>query len=110
MKVAPNHPGCPDFIYLTETEHKYGRRQTEGEGEAGFPRSREPDARLDPGIMTRANGRCPVVVGSRDPVHASRQQLSPHEADLLRGPHGNINLKTTDAGAPSQMRRVEVYR
>jgi len=31
-----------------EREHKQAERQTEGEGEAGSPLSREPDAGLDP--------------------------------------------------------------
>jgi len=35
---------------LTEREqvHKQAERQAQGEGEAGFPPSREPDAGLDP--------------------------------------------------------------
>jgi len=38
------------FIYLfdREIEHKWAERQAEGEGEAGSPLSREPDAGLDP--------------------------------------------------------------
>ena len=36
------------FIYLRE--HKQGEQPAEGEGEAGSPRSREPDAGLDPRI------------------------------------------------------------
>jgi len=38
-----------------EREHKQGEWQAEGEGEAGSPLSREPDAGAgsrDPGIMT----------------------------------------------------------
>ena len=31
------------FIYLTESEHKQGEQQAEGEGEAGSPFSRELD-------------------------------------------------------------------
>jgi len=36
------------FIYLTERDTARERTQAGGEGEAGFPRSREPDAGLDP--------------------------------------------------------------
>ena len=40
------------FIYLTgrerASEHKQGEQQSEGEGEAGSPLSREPDMELDP--------------------------------------------------------------
>ena len=38
------------FIYLTQRERQRERTQTEGvgKGEAGFPRSREPDAGPDP--------------------------------------------------------------
>jgi len=36
------------FIYLTEKHSERGNtRGAEGEGEAGFPQSREPDAGLD---------------------------------------------------------------
>ena len=39
-----------DFIYLLdrEREHKQGEQQAEGEGETGFPQSREPDTGLNP--------------------------------------------------------------
>jgi len=37
-----------DFIYLREREHKQGKWQAEGEGEAGLTMNREPDAALDP--------------------------------------------------------------
>ena len=38
------------FIYLREREsvHKQGEQQAEGEGEAGSPLGREPNAGLDP--------------------------------------------------------------
>jgi len=37
------------FIYLTETQQERGHKQGGvGEGKAGFPLSREPDAGLDP--------------------------------------------------------------
>ena len=36
-----------DFIYLFEIEHEPGG-EAEGEGDAGFPLSREPDVGLDP--------------------------------------------------------------
>jgi len=35
-------------IYLTEREHKQREQQTEEEGEADSPRSREPDVWADP--------------------------------------------------------------
>jgi len=40
-----------DFIYLFDREHKRGKQQAEGEGEAGSPLGREPDAGLDPGTL-----------------------------------------------------------
>ncbi|VCW77008.1 unnamed protein product, partial [Gulo gulo] len=36
------------FFCLFGRDHKQAERQPEGEGEAGSPRSREPDAGLDP--------------------------------------------------------------
>jgi len=37
-----------DFIYSFDREGTQARGVGEGEGEAGFPQSREPDAGLDP--------------------------------------------------------------
>ena len=35
------------YLFIREQEHKQGERQTEGEGEAGSPLSRELDVGLD---------------------------------------------------------------
>jgi len=36
------------FVYLNREQAQAGRVQAEGEGEAGSPPSKEPDAGLDP--------------------------------------------------------------
>jgi len=52
-----------DFIHLREREGESAQAGGEAEGEAGSPLSRELDMGLDrdPGIVTRAEGRCLAI-------------------------------------------------
>ncbi|XP_064429851.1 pirin isoform X11 [Mirounga angustirostris] len=79
-----------DFIYLFDRERDSKSRNTSravGEGEAGFPPSREPDAGLDPRTL-----------GSRPEPKADAQQLShPGWTSFIYTISGNVYIGPDDA-------------